>query len=469
MLAPLPAASQPALLLGVLNIALALAASFGAIMHKRDHRAAVGWLGLIWLVPFLGALLYFLFGINRIRRRARQLGRETVTSETDPEEVAELPMDPLLRCTQSIAGFTATRHNHLALFHSGDECYQAMCEAINQAKQRVVLSSYIFQNDAVGRRLLDHLQAAQQRGVEVRVLIDGAGLYYSLPTIWGELKRRHIPSARFLHSLLPWRMPFINLRNHRKLLIIDEVVGFTGGMNIAMRHTGQPPAQQDTHFRLDGPVVAQMAQIFAEDWAFTSGEQLAPLPHAHTTDSSRDLIARGLADGPDADFDRLRWTLLAAVREARHEIVIITPYFLPDPTLLTALNTAALAGVNIQIVVPERTNFRVVDWAMRPHLEAVLRFGCEVWLSKPPFDHSKLMIIDQRWAMIGSSNWDARSLRLNFEFNLEIIGATALYSLHAAAEKKLSNSRQLTIEELRNRALALRLRDAACRLLTPYL
>lgn len=465
----IPTGGLSAALIGLSTLILALVASYGALMFKRDYRASVGWLGLIWLVPLLGPILYFLFGINRIRRRARQLGREARDHALDHIDQAPILRDPLYRCAEKLASFPQTQGNTVTIYNTGDGCYQAMWQAIAKARQRIVLSSYIFQNDSIGRQFVRHLQAAHQRGVEVRVLVDGAGLYYSLPTIWRLLRQTGVPSARFLHSLRPWRMPFINLRNHRKLMIVDERIGFTGGMNIAQRHSGDPPQQQDLHFSLRGPVVEQMAQVFAEDWAFTTGESLEPLTERNRQQEAGTLVARGLVDGPDADFDRLRWALLAALREARQEIIIITPYFLPDPTLITAINAAALTDVRIVIVVPERSNFRFVDWAMSNHLESVLRYGCEVYFAKPPFDHSKMMLIDRRWAMVGSANWDARSLRLNFEFNLELIGEQAVDRLHQEADRKIANSRRLTLRELRSKSLPARLRNALARLLTPYL
>jgi cardiolipin synthase len=344
-----------------------------------------------------------------------------------------------------------------------------MLAAIESARTSVTLSSYIFDNDAAGRSFAAALGRAVSRGVQVRVLIDAMGARYHWPPITGRLRRAGVRVARFLPSMPPARMAFMNLRNHRKLMVVDGRVGFTGGMNIREDFLPGDGAHKDLHFRLEGPVVGQLQETFAEDWAFTTRERLHGDVWFPPLEARGPVVARGIPDGPDEDFETLRQTLLGALACARRSVRIITPYFLPDSALITALNVAALRGVQVDILLPERSNLPVVQWATDAQLWQVMQPGCSVFLSEPPFDHTKLMVVDGLWSLIGSANWDPRSLRLNFEFDVECYDATLAERLEALIASRLVHARRLTLEELNGRKLPVRLRDGVARLLSPYL
>jgi cardiolipin synthase len=223
-------------------------------------------------------------------------------------------------------------------------------------------------------------------------------------------------------------------------------------------------------FRVEGPLVAQLQAAFANDWAFTTGEVLhgeAWFPEPKPT--RRGVIARVITDGPDADFEKLRLTLLAALTEAQTSVQILTPYFLPDTALISALNLAALRGVRVDIILPAKNNLPFVHWASRAMWWQVLERGCRIWLTPPPFDHSKLMIVDGHWVLSGSANWDARSLRLNFELNVECYGREFAHEMAVVLGKKLHGAREVTLTEVDGRALPAKLRDATARLFSPFL
>jgi cardiolipin synthase len=348
-----------------------------------------------------------------------------------------------------------------------------MLAAIESAQKSISLSTYIFDNDKSGKQFAAALGRAVARGVAVRVLIDSAGARYSWPSIIHELKRVNVTVARFLPSLAPWRVMTLNLRNHRKLLALDGQIAFTGGMNIRRGNvlaTSPRHPVQDLQFRVEGPLVAQLQAAFANDWAFTTGEALDgekwfPKPRP----TGRGVIARVITDGPDADFDKLRLTLLAALAEAQTSVQILTPYFLPDPVLITALNLAALRGVRVDIILPAKNNLPFVHWASRAMWWQMLERGCRIWLTPPPFDHSKLMIVDEHWVLLGSANWDARSLRLNFELNVECYGREFAHEMAAVLGKKLHGAHEVTLAEADRRSFLIRLRDAIARLFSPYL
>jgi len=347
-----------------------------------------------------------------------------------------------------------------------------MLDAIDGARHSVALASYIFDRGWAGDRFVTALGRAVDRGVAVRVLVDGVGVRYSRPPITGALRKRGVPVARFLPPSLPIPAPYVNLRNHRKLMIVDGAVGFCGGMNIrdeCVLALARPAATQDVHFRLQGPVVQHLMNAFALDWAFTTREQLAGDAWYPALAPAGELAARGIPDGPDEDFETLLVTLLGALSQATRTIRLATPYFLPDTPLIDALRIAALRGVRVEIVLPERVNLILVQWAAMAQLAQVVRWGCRVYLSPPPFDHSKLFVVDGQWALIGSANWDPRSLRLNFEYGVECYSATFASRLDALLDAKIAVSRPLTLGDLQRRSLAIKLRDGVAWLAQPYL
>ena len=464
------------------------------LLRRATPTSAAAWIGLAWLAPGIGAVLYVLLGVNRIARRGRRLRRHPVDApEAHACSVIDPPhLAPLGRAGAALTGRPLLAGNGVRLLHHGEAAYPAMLAAIAAARHSIALSSYIFRHDATGRRFIAALTAAQARGVAVRVLIDGIGGGWLGARTWRALRRAGVPTARFLHSHMPWRMPLLNLRSHRKLLVVDGAIGFTGGINIGdenLEQPGRPPRRslvrapssllprrrrgiRDTHFRLDGPVVGQMMAAFAEDWEFVTNEALrGPLwfppdatALAHTAGTA---LARVATSGPDHDLECIKLLMMSAVTAARTRIRIVTPYFLPDDALATTLALAALRGVRVEILVGARSDSRVLDWAMRDGLLAMVEAGCVVLWSAPPFNHTKLMTVDGAWCLIGSANWDRRSLRLNFELDVELHDRAATAQIDALINA--TPRRLATLRELRDRPLAQRLRDAAARLLLPYI
>ncbi len=473
------------LVLGGFALLLSVMASAHVILYKRDCRSAIGWVGFVWLLPLVGALLYFVLGVNRIRRQATSLRgdleryrAQAAAAACLPEELhRHLPaqaghLEMLARVVQSVVERPLLPGNRVEPLVNGDAAYPAMLEAIGQARASVALETYIFDRDEAGLAFAQALGQAARRGVEVRVLVDAAGARYSWPSILGALRREGVRHARFLPSSNLWHLMSLNLRTHRKLLVTDGRLGFTGGMNIRAAHcVARQPRRpvQDLQFQVQGPVVAHLQETFADDWRFTTGEALRGEAWFPKLERSGPVLARGVTDGPDEDFEKLRWTLLGALSIARQSVRVLTPYFLPDPEVVCALNLAAMRGVAVDILLPARNNLPFVQWASRAMWWQVLAHGCRLWLTPPPFDHSKLMLLDGCWVLLGSANWDARSLRLNFEFDLECYDPELAARLAQLVETKRRAARQITLEEVDGRPLPSRLRDGMARLLTPYL
>ena len=360
-----------------------------------------------------------------------------------------------VQLSETVTGQTLCEGNTIEPLWDGDQAYPAMLQAIEDAKHSIGLSVYIFDNDRTGNRFAEALGRAVARGVEVRVLIDDFGTrYYLWRSISGILRRARVPTARFLPTFWPRSIEYANLRNHRKLMIVDGRLGFTGGMNISddCWLSLQPSyATHDVQFRIEGPVVARMQDVFVEDWTFTTGESLDGERWFPKLEARGTTLARGVSSGPGEDLEKLRLVLLGALSSARTRVVIVTPYFLPDDDLISALNITALRGVQVDILLPQENNLHLVRWAATAQLAHVLEYGCRVWFMPGPFTHTKLMLVDGVWTMLGSANWDARSLRLNFEFNIECYDRELAASLESRVEKNFAKAEPMTLTKLNQR------------------
>ena len=474
------------LLVAVAGALVSIFASGHAVLYKRDSRAAVAWVGLIWLVPFLGSLLYVLLGINRIRRKVAGLrGHESVHfnpldnfSCSTEDLVTILPpgsddLGGMARLCDSLTRLPLMVGNDIEALFDGDEAYPVMLDVIDKATRSINLVIFIFDNDTVGRRFLDAFSRAVARGVDVRVLIDGVGSQYTRLPITGLLRAAGVRTELFMAGFWPWRTPYLNLRNHRKVMVIDGMTGFTGGMNIRAGHVlaGNPPfPTRDIHFKVMGPVVQQLQAAFAADWLFANGELLEGERWFPIWPSAAgSVVARVISDGPDQDLDKMAMAFQGALAAARHRVLIMTPYFLPDRALIAALNICSLRGVEVDIVLPKENNQKMVAWASMAQMWQVLEWGCRVWMSAPPFDHSKVMVIDGVLSLIGSSNWDPRSLRLNFELGVECYDPVLALRLESRIRQSMVSAHRLTMPEVDARPLPIKLRDGLMRLAAPYL
>lgn len=462
-----------AFLFSTLHTVLALAVSIHVLLRKREAGSAIAWMGLAWLSPGIGVILYLLFGINRVHRKAYR-----IRSRRELPRLLRLPdaprrsdhLAPLELAVDSLTGSALPPGNRIDLLRDGEETYPAMLEAIDRASTSIALASYIFEMDDIGRSFVAALARARERGVAIRVIVDGVGSGYLLSPAYRAMSAQGIEVARFLHSLRPWRMGFLNLRNHKKILVVDGRMAFVGGLNISIDHlpgSDPPHPIRDVHFRVTGPAVTQIAEAFAADWYFAVGEELSGESWIPQLGPAGTAEARVITSGPDQDPARLSLLLQQAINCARHSIALVTPYFLPEERLVTSLMLAAMRGVAVDIVLPQSSDNLLVDWATRAHVAPLLEAGCRIWRAPRPFDHSKLLSIDGEWSLIGSANWDVRSLRLNFEISLEVYDRDFARLIEQQVMRR--QGRRLTLRGLSRRSLSIRLRDAAARLLLPYL
>jgi cardiolipin synthase len=462
---------------------LSLASVGHALLFKRDPRSALGWIMACLVLPLLGPVLYWSMGVNRIRTRARQwlesgrrlAGWDTLSGPRAPEDRPALQpgseyLTELCNLTDRLVGSPLVAGNRMLVLHNGEEAYPAMLAAIAGARRSINLSTYIFDGDGSGRRFVDALRAAAGRGVDVRVIVDSLGEKYSHPSARKVLRGSPVRVGRFL----PLRQGgYVNLRNHRKILVVDGATAFTGGMNIGDRHlverSGPPPAVTDVHFRVEGPVVAELQKVFLEDWYFVTGELVEDAAFFPPIAPAGASLARTVADGPDREYRTLNLVILGALACARRRVLIMTPYFIPDRPLLSAITTTALRGVEVTLILPARNNLPFVHWATRSYLWELLQLGVRVMYQPPPFVHTKLFLVDGTWSLIGSANLDPRSLRLNFELDLEVYDREFTNLLERDMAQTIARSREVTLAEMDGRPLPEKVRDATAKLFSPYL
>ncbi|MHC3941474.1 putative cardiolipin synthase YwiE [Paenochrobactrum sp. BZR 201-1] len=475
-------------ILAAVSVVLGAGAAIHATMTKQEVRTAIGWVGVILLSPIIGAVVYAVAGVNRIRRTSLSLQRDRDAHialyhlthfDTTNESVCEhfgKPFAAMKILGDAVSKYDFTSSNEITMLESGDLAYSAMLEAIDKAENSVLLETYIFDRDPIGIRFVESLSAAVKRGVEVRVLVDAVGARYSMPSIVSLLKEHNVPAEVFNGNIIiGLKLPYANLRTHRKILVVDGAVAFTGGMNIRagfMSEYSGDNAAHDTHFRVEGPAVADIFHIASEDWRFASGEllqseqwKIAPPKRP----AGEETLVRVVATGPDKNIETNHRMMMGAFSVAQDHILIMSPYLLPDRELISALVTAARRGVGVDIIVPGVNNLKLVDRAMRAQFDQLLKDGCKIWRATGAFNHSKLMTIDGVWSYVGSSNIDPRSLRLNFEIDMEVMDYEFAGQLEERIRGIKKTSTPVLLDDLRKQPFLRRLTDRIIWLGSPYL
>ena len=469
-------------ILVALNFLWALACICHALLRKKDSQSALAWVACIFFLPFLGSLAYSLFGISRADSLAGHLlDKAAQRQELSDREFecallsegdGDLPPDwAAERVGRALTGRPMLRGNRLELLRNGEEAYPAMLAAIAQAKRRVCLSTYIFKGDETGRAFAEALGQAAERGVDVRLIIDGmGGVLYTWSKPWKALEARGVKVERFLPpSLVPLRLS-VNLRTHRKVLSCDGEVAFTGGMNIGDHHLVQKPGGhrvQDVHFRCSGPVAARLEEAFLMDWAFLTHDA-TPLGAA-LCEEKGDSRCRIMFDGLGRGREYIHELICGVISAAQERVIVFTPYFIPPRELIGAMLSAVQRGVQVDLVLPEENNLFYVHHASRRVQSALARRGVRIWYQPPPFAHTKLLLIDGWYVQFGSANLDPRSLYLNFELNVEAADPAFHAEMLAYAEDVIARSRRMTSADYDARSLCARLFDSLCWLLSPYI
>lgn len=452
------------------------------ITDNRNPLKTLPWIMVLVLAPGAGLVLYFFFGQNlskhriisrRTRKRITMRLEETGAAGGTGIPPQRLPLARLLNRTALAVPLYGSR---LTPYTDGKTKMDALLEAIAGARHHIHIQYYIFCDDETGRRLRDALVAKAREGVEVRILYDDVGCARVKKAFFEGMRAEGIEVYSFLHVKFPLFTSKVNYRNHRKIGVIDGRVGFIGGMNVADRYVrgidcgnGERGRWRDTHFRIEGSGVAGLQASFLSDWSATTKQAVGGPAYFPTPERLTDNILQIVPSGPLGKWRSLLQAVEYAVSRAAQRVWIETPYYLPSETLNAALQEAALAGIDVRLMLPARSDSRVVDLASHSYLDDMVQAGVKIAFYTPGFLHSKLLLIDDDLAVIGSANMDFRSFEHNFEVNAFVYDRAFNAQLAAIYEEDLGDCRPLTPGDWFRRPRTRRWAESFMRIFSPLL
>ncbi len=445
------------------------------VLQKREPVATLSWLLGLAALPYIGFLIYHVFGPQRIERQ--RLRRARNRSHIDARHDAfstHAGARELARLGQAASGLSPSSSHTVRLLVDGGEKYEALLADVRAAQRHVHLEYYIYGRDHVGEALRDALVERARAGVRVRLLVDAIGsararrMFAPLLAAGGEIAWFH--PARFGRI---WRRPWVNLRTHRKIVIIDGRVAYTGGINITAdqdeRH--RDDAYRDLHVRLEGDVVRPLQRVFAEDWVYASGDRACLQEIGTQTPPAEppgEIPTQVIASGPDSRWEAIHRVHVSAIHAAHTRVWLTTPYFVPGEAARMALTSAALAGLDVRLLVPKRSDSLLVTLAARSYFDELLAAGVKVFEYGPRMLHTKALLIDDAIVVLGSANFDHRSFSLNFEVSVMFDDRTLATRLARHLEAELQHAQTVTPATDRP-LLRERLPEALARLLSPLL
>lgn len=441
------------------------------VLQKREPVATISWLISLAALPYLGFLIYYFFGPQRIHRQRLRRVRARAALPAPPPGLTPSPEAiELARLGQATTGLPPTTATQARLLIDGGAKYAALLDDIAQARERIHLEYYIYQPDRTGTALRDALIERARAGVTVRLLMDAVGsggtkqrFLQPLIDAGAQVAWFHPMKLRWL-----WRRPWLNLRTHRKIVVIDGKVGYTGGINITDEEDERlrDDAYRDLHLRLEGDVVRELELVFTEDWCYATGEP--PLRHVNLTPQQGTIAAQVVSSGPDSSWEAIHRVHVGAIHAARHRVWLVTPYFVPGEAARMALTSAALGGLDVRLLVPKLSDSRLVTYAARSYFDELLEAGVKIHEYGPRMLHTKALLCDDEMAIIGSANFDHRSFRLNFEISVMFYNASLAGELAALIEQECSRAPRVRGD--RDRSLwRMRLPESLARLVSPLL
>lgn len=447
------------------------------VLQKREPAATLSWLFGLALLPFVGLIVYYLFGPQRIQRQQRRRARSRCQRDLAEDE-ASCADDAFSALLENSSGFPPSTATRVDLLVDGGQTYESLIEAIGQAQRHVHAEYYIFAADRSGAAVRDALIAAARRGVKVRLLLDALGSGFGLRAGWFRGLTDAGGEVRWFHRLRLWRFwrkPWLNLRSHRKIVVIDGHIGFTGGINVTEDEDDRRrrDAYRDLHLRLEGRIVRSLQQLFVEDWTYAGRQRNGLLEPA--LDPAEPRLEHGatpaqlVASGPDDRWESIHRAWVSAIHGARTRLWLATPYFVPGEAALMALTSAAMRGVDVRLIIPRRSDSLLVTWAARSYFDELAPAGVRIFEYGPRLLHSKAMLVDDEQAIIGSANFDQRSFRLNFEAAVCLRDAAICSELEQVMRSDLESAVEVEPKAWRERPFWRRLPEAFARLMSPLL
>ena len=465
----------------------ALVAIVYLLRRPREPRAMLAWILALIFLPGVGLLLFLLFGEPRRRwhrRRRRRTHRRLKTAafgatiDWRPEDFTYCARDarpelrPLIGLTERLDSYSPTHGNHVTVCHDAERTFQTIQQAVANATDHVHLEYYIFQPDQTGQAVRDLLIAKAREGIPCRLLLDYVGCL-RLPRRFVRPMEEAGVHVAFSMPIVPWHGRWrVNYRNHRKIAVIDGQIGFTGSQNIGDEYRGRLAKfgpWRDTHLRIAGPAVQQLQDVFVHDWYYSTQQALTDRRYFPKPTNAGDHVVQLVPSGPDLPAPVMHQLLFAAVSAARSSIRFITPYFVPDTAMILALQSAALRGVRVQLVIPTCSDHRIVLWAGRSFYPELTQAGVEIYEHDETMLHSKVVIVDQTWAMVGSANMDERSFRINFELTAILYCQELAEELHRDFEIQITRSRRIHTSDADKLSAAHSIALGLARLASPLL
>lgn len=443
--------------------------------ENRNPVKSLAWVTILILIPAVGLVLYFFFGRNiknkrmisrrnkrRLRRAVQQPGRQKPPKDLSPES------RQLARLANSLTGAPFFDSNEIDIFSNGTDKFRSLKADLLAAKKSINLQYYIFENDTVGLEIAGILMDKARSGVKVRVIYDHVGSFHVNSTFFKEMRRAGVEAYPFFKVAFIPLASKVNWRNHRKMVIIDGEIGYIGGMNIANRYIdgGKFGLWRDCHLRVTGPALASFQYSFARDWNFMGRELLEDSPRPTSAGTIGIQLVTG---GPMSRWNTLAQIFLQAISGAKKRVWIQTPYFLPPEYLTKALQNASLAGVDVRIMIPRKSDSRLLAYASRSYFTECLQAGIKFYLFEAGMLHSKVIIIDDDIATVGSTNFDFRSFEHNFEGNIIIYSE----EFNARLQKVFLDDQELSTRmhsvAWKKRPLKQKMFESVLRLLSPVL
>ncbi len=454
---------------------------FVLLTKKRESVATVAWMIAIVTMPYIGAFFFLVFGINRVGRRVKsRLAALRNASRSVPQLAGHHHLSDsrlngtqrdLWRLAERVAATKATVGNSIQLLIDANLTFKEIVAAIHSARSSIHLEYYIWQPDRIGKALRDLLITKAKQGVQVRFLYDAIGSSRLTHRFLQPMRDAGIRVATFVPGQSIRERWSINLRSHRKIVIVDGEIGFTGGMNVGDEYLGNDPyfgQWRDTHLALRGPTVLQLQEVFAIDWHYATGDDL-PLTTFPEPVESGHVLAQVLADGPDEEDSVFHTLLFAAINRAERQITLATSYFVPTPPLVTALETAALRGVRTRVMLSGPKTYFATRNAARSYYDSLLRAGVEIYEYQAGQFHPKSLTIDGCWSLVGTPNFDSRSLYLNFEVGVALYDLGLAEQLDHHFDQDLPNAHRILSEEWSQRSTLAKLKENFCRMFSPVL
>ncbi len=458
---------------------------FVIFMENRKPSQTLNWLMILAAFPVVGFFFYLFFGQNYRKRKMfkqkaeldektyKQIEKNRYKHHFELNDLNEHQRN-LFNLAQNVGNSSISLHTKTKVLTNGTQAFPKMIEELKKAEHHIHLEFYIVRHDELGNEIKDVLVEKAKNGVEVRFLYDAVGSWQLSNEYKGELREAGVELIPFLPVRLPFFSNKINFRNHRKIIVIDGTIGFVGGLNIGDEYIGRDPYfgnWRDTHLYVKGEGVRSLQMVFLQDWFHMTGKTLLK-PVYLSPNALVEEVQGGfqlIAGGPDSEWETIKMLFFSMIMSAQKSIWIASPYFVPDEDILSALKVAALSGIDVRLLVPNRPDKKIVYYASQSYYPELMEAGIRIYQYKEGFMHSKILIVDNELASIGTSNMDMRSFHLNFEVNAFLYRTESTKELVEDFLRDIKHSSELVYDTFKNRSIFMRMYESLCRLLSPLL